>query len=221
MSSSSPACPALFTRGLSGLSQTTDPNSPSVNSPAEQRDDAKRNFLKTMRTLPTQHYWDVYFDRSQNADSNNQGGDGTYKVQLEKLPTQIESVQDFWRYANNTPVQNMKMRDSIYLFKQGFKPVWEDRRNINGGSWTFRVHKNIGPEVWTKVQLLAIGEELQGALEEDLRRRPLGPLQGAPHLHLAPRLVQAKVHRRHARRRTRGPVVPARRPEAQARQLLL
>ncbi|KAL8418327.1 hypothetical protein RB594_001799 [Gaeumannomyces avenae] len=166
MSSSSPACPALFTRGLSGLSQTTDPNSPSVNSPAEQRDDAKRNFLKTMRTLPTQHYWDVYFDRSQNADSNNQGGDGTYKVQLEKLPTQIESVQDFWRYANNTPVQNMKMRDSIYLFKQGFKPVWEDRRNINGGSWTFRVHKNIGPEVWTKVQLLAIGEELQGALEE-------------------------------------------------------
>lgn len=87
-------------------------------------------------------------------------------MQLEKLPLQIESVQDFWRYANNTPVQNMKMRDSIYLFKQGFKPVWEDRRNINGGSWTFRVHKNIGPEVWTKVQLLAIGEELQGALEE-------------------------------------------------------
>lgn len=59
----SSARPSLFTRGLSGLSQATDPNSPSVNSPAEQRDDAKRNFLKTMRTLPTQHYWDVYFDR--------------------------------------------------------------------------------------------------------------------------------------------------------------
>lgn len=50
--------PQLFTRDLSGLGQN-----PETNSPAEQRDDAKRNFLKTMRPLPTQHYWNVYFDR--------------------------------------------------------------------------------------------------------------------------------------------------------------
>ena len=56
--------PQLFTRGLSGLSQTQSAES---NSPAEQRDDAKRNFLKTMRPLPTQHYWNVYFDRSASA----------------------------------------------------------------------------------------------------------------------------------------------------------
>jgi hypothetical protein len=43
----------------------------SVSSPAEQRDDAKRNFLKAMRPLPTQHYWDVYFDR-QNKDQQLQ-----------------------------------------------------------------------------------------------------------------------------------------------------
>jgi hypothetical protein len=57
------ARPALFTRGLSGLSQSTDADSASVSSPAEQRDDAKRNFLKSLRPLPTQHYWNVYFDR--------------------------------------------------------------------------------------------------------------------------------------------------------------
>lgn len=64
------------------------------------------------------------------------------------------------------------MRESIYLFKKGFKPIWEDRRNIHGGSWTFRVPKNIGPDVWKLVQLVAIGEELQDALEtgkEDTR----------------------------------------------------
>lgn len=58
------------------------------------------------------------------------------------------------------------MRESIYLFKSGFRPVWEDRRNINGGSWTFRVPRAQGPDVWTKVQLLAIGEQLEGALDE-------------------------------------------------------
>jgi hypothetical protein len=155
--------PSLFTRGLSGLSQSSDPNSPSVSSPAEQRDDAKRNFLKTMRPLPTQHYWNVWFDRQ--AKDQQQPGD-EYQVQLEQLGTQIESVQDFWRYNNNTPVDQIKMRESIYLFKSGFKPIWEDRRNVLGGSWTFRVPKTNGPDVWTRVQLLAVGEKLQSVLED-------------------------------------------------------
>ncbi|KAK0719790.1 eukaryotic translation initiation factor 4E-4 [Lasiosphaeris hirsuta] len=173
--------PSLFTRGLSSLSQSSDPNSPSVSSPAEQRDDAKRNFLKAMRPLPTQHYWNVYFDRQAKDQQSQQpqallsggippkkvaAGDDAYQAQLEQLGTQIESVQDFWRYNNNTPVDQIKMRESIYLFKSGFKPIWEDRRNIHGGSWTFRVPKSIGPDFWTRVQLLAIGEKLQSVLDE-------------------------------------------------------
>ncbi|KAJ4306374.1 hypothetical protein N0V88_001174 [Collariella sp. IMI 366227] len=161
------ARPPLFTRGLSGLSQTSDPNSPlsgTVSSPAEQRGDAKRNLFKAMRPLPTQHYWNVWFDRPQQQQT--QTPDGEYHAQLEQLGSQIESVQDFWRYNNNTPVEQIKMRESIYLFKAGFKPIWEDRRNILGGSWTFRVPKSAGPDVWTRVQLLAIGEKLQSVLEE-------------------------------------------------------
>lgn len=151
--------PSLFTQNMSGGTQPGD-----VASPAEQRDDAKRNFLKAMRPLPTQHYWHVYFDKQQ--PSKPAGAADEYQVQLEQLDTQIESVQDFWKYNNNTPVEQIKTRESIYLFKQGFRPVWEDRRNISGGAWTFRVPKAIGPDVWTRVQLMAIGESLQGVLEE-------------------------------------------------------
>lgn len=172
--------PSLFTRGLSGLSQSSDPNSPlggsggGVSSPAEQRDDAKRNFLKSLRPLPTQHYWDVWFDRqpSKEQQQQQQQAGGEYQAQLEQLGTRIESVQDFWRYNNNTPVDQIKMRESIYLFKSGFKPIWEDRRNVLGGSWTFRVPKSTGPDVWTRVQLLAIGEKLQSVLEEGSSNPP-------------------------------------------------
>ena len=171
--------PSLFTRGLSGLSQSSDPNSPmsGVSSPAEQRNDAKHNFLKAMRPLPTQHYWNVWFDRQQGKDQQQQqqqqqqAGDsnnGDYHAELEQLGAPIESVQDFWRYNNNTPVDQIKMRESIYLFKAGFKPIWEDRRNVLGGSWTFRVPKSNGPDVWNRVQLLAIGEKLQSVLEEGM-----------------------------------------------------
>lgn len=156
----------LFTRGLSSLSQSTTDPSDSISSPAEQRDDAKRNFLKSMRPLPTQHYWNVYFDAGPKSEGPYKTDDGEYKAELEQIGDQIETVQDFWRYANNTPVDKIKMRQSLYLFKSGFRPVWEDRRNINGGSWTFRVPKNSGPDFWTRVQLLAIGERLQCALQD-------------------------------------------------------
>jgi len=149
--------PSLLTRGLSSASGTD------TGSPAEQRDDAKKNMLKAMRPLPTQHYWNVYFDRQQKEAQKS--ADGTYTATLEQLGSQIESVQDFWRYNNNTPVNQIKMRESIYLFKQGFQPVWEDRRNINGGSWTFRVPKANGPDFWTRVQLMAVGEKLQSSLD--------------------------------------------------------
>jgi len=147
--------PSLITRGLSSASQPSD-----TGSPAEQRDDAKKNMLKAMRPLPTQHYWIVYFDRQKKGQP-----EGSYDATLEQLGNQIESVQDFWRYNNNTPVDQIKMRESIYLFKQGFMPIWEDRRNINGGSWTFRVPKAQGPDFWTRVQLMAIGEKLQSCLD--------------------------------------------------------
>ncbi|RDL39565.1 Translation initiation factor eIF4e [Venustampulla echinocandica] len=150
--------PSLMTRGLNSAPGPSD-----TGSPAEQRDDAKKNMLKAMRPLPTQHYWNVYFDRQQK--DQQKSTDGSYQATLEQIGSQIESVQDFWRYNNNTPVDQIKMRESIYLFKQGFQPIWEDRRNINGGSWTFRVPKANGPDFWTRVQLMAIGEKLQGCLD--------------------------------------------------------
>ncbi|POS83751.1 hypothetical protein EPUL_005185, partial [Erysiphe pulchra] len=153
----------------------------------EQRDDAKKNMLKAMRPLPTQHYWNIYFDRAKKEylifgrqliiplafffKKNRQQKDSSkpsetsYTASLDRIGSQIESVQDFWRYNNNTPVEQIKMRESIYLFKQGFQPIWEDRRNVNGGSWTFRVQKSNGPDFWTRVQLMAIGEKLQSCLE--------------------------------------------------------
>lgn len=100
--------------------------------------------------------------RSQQKDKTPEGD---FPSQLERLGTQIESVQDFWRYNNNTPVDQIRMRESIYLFKQGFRPVWEDRRNVCGGAWTFRVPKASGPDVWTRVQLLAIGEKFESVLD--------------------------------------------------------
>ncbi|KAG7288842.1 hypothetical protein NEMBOFW57_005201 [Staphylotrichum longicolle] len=159
----------LFTRGLSGLWQSSDPNcliASSVSSAAEQRDNARRNFPKAMRPLPTQHYVNVCFDRTPSKEQQRQRAGLEYRAQLEQLGPQIEIVKDFWRYNYITPVDQIKMRERISLFSSGFRPLWEDRRKLLAGSRTFRLPKAIGQNVWTRLQLRAIGEKLQSVLEE-------------------------------------------------------
>ena len=58
------------------------------------------------------------------------------------------------------------MKDSVHLFKRGVKPAWEDRRNVKGGCWTFRVRKELSAEFWQEICMMAIGEQIQGVLEE-------------------------------------------------------
>jgi len=156
---------SLLTKGLAQKASASN----DLTSPIE-RSDAKTNMLKAMRPLPTQHYWNVYFDRPAprptSSSSRSASKDEPYTSNLETIPPQIESIQDFWRMANNTPLDLLKMRESIYLFKAGFKPIWEDRRNVNGGAWSFRVPKEKGSDFWLRVQLMAIGEQLQGCLED-------------------------------------------------------
>ncbi|KAI9678614.1 MAG: hypothetical protein M1817_005671 [Caeruleum heppii] len=78
----------------------------------------------------------------------------------------INSIQKFWQVSNNFDLNALHLRDSIHLFKKTVKPVWEDPRNVRGGSWTFRVNKSMSPNVWKHVQMLAIGETLQEVIDK-------------------------------------------------------
>ena len=57
------------------------------------------------------------------------------------------------------------MKDSVHFFKRGVKPVWEDPRNITGGSWTFRVPKAQSGEFWKETLLLAVGEQFADVIQ--------------------------------------------------------
>lgn len=121
------------------------------------------------RTLDGQREANRSIEKHRQAKDNKPGDKQEYSSELEQVGSQIDSVQEFWRYYNNMPIANIKTRESVYLFKSGFKPIWEDRRNINGGSWTFRVPKDMAENLWKHVQMLAIGEQLEEALANGKR----------------------------------------------------
>lgn len=146
-----------FRRPGIGLNTSVAPSTSSIASPLGGRDAAKINMLRRMRPPPFQYAWSLYHDRFIE-------GAGYDHRQTELLGN-IITIKVFWEAYNNCPLTALKLKDSVHFFKRGVKPVWEDRRNVTGGSWTFRVPKDKSEATWKELLLLAVGEQFADVIQ--------------------------------------------------------
>ncbi|PSK43052.1 Eukaryotic translation initiation factor 4E type 3-A [Elsinoe australis] len=140
-------------------------------SPARGRE-MKQNLLSKLRAPPLVHAWDFWHDRQDrkptSTSTSGETTDVTSETKYEDRLLHLSAIADvkaFWSTFNNFDITALPLRDSVHLFHRGVKPVWEDPRNTKGGSWTFRVPKDKAPEFWKEVCMMAIGEQLQAAVE--------------------------------------------------------
>jgi hypothetical protein len=124
------------------------------------------SIFKSVRVPEFRFRWLFWAEKGQQSgpkDKTTQSED--YASRPKPLGEQIISIKEFYQHFNNIPVENLKLRDSIHLFHMGIKPVWEDPRNERGGAWYFKVTKDVAPQFWHELCLLAVGDVLQGAVE--------------------------------------------------------
>ncbi|KAI5367730.1 Putative translation Initiation factor eIF- 4e [Septoria linicola] len=115
------------------------------------------------------HGWDFWHDRQERSATEGKPPAedvSKYEERLELLASVVD-VKQFWSVLNNFDITRLALRDSIHLFHRGVKPVWEDPRNAKGGSWTFRVPKAAAAQFWQEICMMAIGEQLQEAVQAD------------------------------------------------------
>jgi len=166
------ARPGLSTSNLPGISEAEQKE---TSSPARGKE-MRANLLQKLRPPPLVHTWDFWHDRqdrnkasakqASSSDIAAPGGsaaDASYEDRLVHLAT-VTDVKEFWSLFNNFDISTLPLRDSIHLFHKGVKPVWEDPRNLKGGSWTFRVPKDKAKEFWKEMCMMAVGENLQEAV---------------------------------------------------------
>lgn len=126
-----------------------------------------QNIFGKLRPVPLLYHWTVWFDKhSDPLPSSIQGSQQPqYTSRLTILYEDISDIANFYRVYNNYPWDKIRLRDTVHIFRQGVKPVWEDPENSEGGCWTFRVPKAKGQEFFHEIVLLAMGNELQAAVE--------------------------------------------------------
>ena len=113
--------------------------------------------VRNLRAPAFQYAWTFYHDKY--TESQN------YEGRLTLLKEDIITAKPFWEVLNSFPFDALKLKDSVHFFKRGVKPVWEDPRNVKGGSWTFRVPKAQSEEFWKEVLMLAVGEQFADVIQ--------------------------------------------------------
>ncbi len=152
-----PTRPAVHVNGLPTVSEPATPVTP-----ASERDAIKLNMLRRLRPAPFKYAWTFYHDK--------QFPSSDYEGRLTMMLDNIITIKTFWEVFNQFPLDALKMKDSVHYFKRGVKPVWEDPRNITGGSWTFRVPKAQSRDFWKETLLLVVGEQFVDVIQP--RRSP-------------------------------------------------
>ena len=132
-------------------------NSENISTAPLDREALKLNMLRRIRPAPLKYAWAFYHDKNSFP--------GDYEGRLTVMLENIVTIKPFWEMMNQFPFGNLRLRDSVHFFKRGVKPVWEDPRNINGGSWTFRVHKVYSHDFWKETLLLVVGEQFADVIE--------------------------------------------------------
>ncbi|KAI9820913.1 MAG: hypothetical protein M1826_000827 [Phylliscum demangeonii] len=134
---------------------------------AQRRRERAKALLKQLRVPPLQHIWTLWHDRPNRA-RKDEGSTSPRQAQPgDSLREIVEygDIQKFWEVWNNLPLAMLEVRCSLYLFKKTVKPAWEDVRNVTSGRWTFRVSPDKTDDFWREINLMAVGGELQSAVE--------------------------------------------------------
>jgi len=80
-----------------------------------------------------------------------------------KLICSFNTIEDFWiLYDHTLRPSEVSYPCDYHLFKKGIKPMWEDKENANGGSFSIRIpHSNKVSRYWEDLLLAFIGGQFE------------------------------------------------------------
>jgi len=97
------------------------------------------------------HRWDVYYHLPHDKTWSLQ----SYKV----LMKQLDHVDALLALCFAVP-DNVVQNTMLFVMREGITPMWEDTKNRNGGSFSYKVPNDVVAQVWRRLFLALCGETL-------------------------------------------------------------
>lgn len=75
-----------------------------------------------------------------------------------KLLMNITSVGELWAMVDALQANEAVLLEHLYVMREGVAPIWEDKRNRNGGCWSIKVDLKDSFNVFVKILAFVLGE---------------------------------------------------------------
>lgn len=72
----------------------------------------------------------------------------------------IKNAEDFWKLYNNWESIGGLLTKHFFIMKDNVKPIWEDKENMNGGCWSYKIYDTQAPKIWEDLSVLLVTNEL-------------------------------------------------------------
>eukprot|EP00914_Ancora_sagittata_P024872 GHVO01049602.1.p1 GENE.GHVO01049602.1~~GHVO01049602.1.p1 ORF type:complete len:275 (-),score=45.10 GHVO01049602.1:1112-1915(-) len=142
------------------------PRALSVDSASEDSVEEEEEVETTGDRYPLRHAWRFWYQAGtggggKSGRNKNGGGQEAWEERLSQIGT-FETVEEFWRFFNNIKSPStLGMGESLQVFRDGVKPMWEDPMFRDGSRLCLTLSGENGPfrtdESWKVLLLLLIG----------------------------------------------------------------
>ena len=128
-----------------------DSSSDSTISSEENYEDDFLNLKKKNENI-LETPWVLWFHKTKDVDWSAKSFIQLYE---------IKTIEDFWRLYSNWEQFLPNIETNMYfLMRKGILPMWEDKHNITGGSWSVKITRNNVFSAWTELSMALIGETI-------------------------------------------------------------
>jgi translation initiation factor 4E len=109
------------------------------------------------KTHPTHTSWALWYHNPH---------DQSWDLKSYTKVCEFQSIEQFWLLYKNWDTYLPKVFDGMYFLMRKLKngnyiyPMWEDKYNKRGGFWSFKIAKEEAVDVWNKLSMHLIGEQI-------------------------------------------------------------
>ena len=94
--------------------------------------------------------WTLWYHSSDNKE---------WDINSFQKISRIDNLLDFWKLYNS--LTNIHLQYGMFfLMRNDILPMWEEERNKDGGSWSFKIMKKETISAWVELSVSAIGENI-------------------------------------------------------------
>ena len=81
---------------------------------------------------------------------------------------EINNESTFWKLYNNWDKLDGINNKQLFIMRNNITPIWEDKNNINGGCWSYKINEELAYELWEELSIYLICEKISLVIPNEI-----------------------------------------------------